>query len=222
MLIILFVICIYCWRSYSAKYSNAQQACSSASAELNKYSKEYGDLLSGKAADASNITTDQVTNANTVEALASKMKTEPPALPSCNDKSIKTLNDSTNSINKQTSWFKSHIESLNKAIKAVNDSKTQRDKETADTKAKADADAKAQAETEQQAVQAQQAQQSQTRVNVNTTTTKRTNTTYRNRSNSSSSSTYRPAQTVAPRPNLNGGYGCGNSCTGVDDGKYHH
>lgn len=27
---------------------------------------------------------------------------------------------------------------------------------------------------------------------------------------------------AAPKPNLNGAYGCGNSCTGVDDGYYHH
>ena len=26
----------------------------------------------------------------------------------------------------------------------------------------------------------------------------------------------------APKPNLNGSYGCGNSCTGKDDGYYHH
>lgn len=26
----------------------------------------------------------------------------------------------------------------------------------------------------------------------------------------------------APKPNLNGSHGCGNSCTGVDDGYYHH
>ena len=26
----------------------------------------------------------------------------------------------------------------------------------------------------------------------------------------------------APKPNLNGAYGCGNSCTGKDDGYYHH
>ena len=27
---------------------------------------------------------------------------------------------------------------------------------------------------------------------------------------------------AAPKPNLNGSYGCGNSCTGKDDGYYHH
>lgn len=27
---------------------------------------------------------------------------------------------------------------------------------------------------------------------------------------------------AAPKPNLNGAYGCGNSCTGKDDGYYHH
>lgn len=31
-----------------------------------------------------------------------------------------------------------------------------------------------------------------------------------------------PAGGSAPKPNLNGAYGCGNSCTGKDDGYYHH
>ena len=31
-----------------------------------------------------------------------------------------------------------------------------------------------------------------------------------------------PAAASAPKPNLNGAYGCGNSCTGKDDGYYHH
>lgn len=31
-----------------------------------------------------------------------------------------------------------------------------------------------------------------------------------------------PAGGSAPKPNLNGSYGCGNSCTGKDDGYYHH
>ncbi|MFM1732983.1 colicin transporter, partial [Bifidobacterium longum] len=46
----------------------------------------------------------------------------------------------------------------------------------------------------------------------------------------SGSNTYRgttsggsgPAAASAPKPNLNGSYGCGNSCTGKDDGYYHH
>ena len=31
-----------------------------------------------------------------------------------------------------------------------------------------------------------------------------------------------PAGGSAPKPNLNGAYGCGNSCTGKYDGYYHH
>ena len=220
--IIIVVSLAYFQHDYSIKYSNAQQACSSASAELNKYSKEYGDLLSGKAADASKITTDQVTDAKTVEILASEMKVKSPSPSSCNGKSISTLTDSTNSISKQTNWFKSHIESLDKAIKEVEDSKTQKDKEIADTKAKADADAKAKAEQETQR-QAQQTQQSapQTRTNV-TTTTRKTNATYRTSTNKSNASNYRSVQTTTTRPNLNGGYGCGNNCPPASsDGKIH-
>ena len=52
----------------------------------------------------------------------------------------------------------------------------------------------------------------------------------RTEGSTSGSNTYRgttsggsgPAAASAPKPNLNGAYGCGNSCTGVDDGYYHH
>lgn len=56
------------------------------------------------------------------------------------------------------------------------------------------------------------------------------NTYGRTGGSTSGSNTYRgttsggsgPAAASAPKPNLNGAYGCGNSCTGVDDGYYHH
>lgn len=55
------------------------------------------------------------------------------------------------------------------------------------------------------------------------------NTYRRTEDSTSGSNTYRgttsggsgPAA-AAPKPNLNGAYGCGNSCTGKDDGYYHH
>lgn len=55
------------------------------------------------------------------------------------------------------------------------------------------------------------------------------NTYRRTGGSTSGSNTYRgttsggsgPAA-AAPKPNLNGAYGCGNSCTGKDDGYYHH
>ena len=52
----------------------------------------------------------------------------------------------------------------------------------------------------------------------------------RTEGSTSGSNTYRgttsggsgPAAASVPKPNLNGAYGCGNSCTGKDDGYYHH
>ena len=52
----------------------------------------------------------------------------------------------------------------------------------------------------------------------------------RTEGSTSGSNTYRgatsggsgPAAASAPKPNLNGAYGCGNSCTGKADGYYHH
>lgn len=52
----------------------------------------------------------------------------------------------------------------------------------------------------------------------------------RTEGSTSGSNTYRgatssgsgPAGGSAPKPNLNGAYGCGNSCTGKYDGYYHH
>ncbi|QTB90700.1 colicin transporter [Bifidobacterium saguini] len=89
--------------------------------------------------------------------------------------------------------------------------------------AKQEADARAAAEAAAAAA-AQQAQAGRS----NTSQGSRSQYTYSNTGNRGTGSTGSNAGTGSgstgstTRPNLNGGHGCGNSCTGVDDGYYHH
>lgn len=110
-----------------------------------------------------------------------------------------------------------------KASKAVNDSIAAKQKadEEAKAKAQAEADAKAaaaaNAQTQQQQYNYQQSQPQQSWT---------PSYPYGGGSTGGGSGTTSggsgPAAASAPKPNLNGAYGCGNSCTGKDDGYYHH
>ena len=100
----------------------------------------------------------------------------------------------------------------------------------ASVQAKTDADAQAAAAAAQAQAQAQSAVQR--RSSYSGGAYRRTegsasgSNTYRGTTSggtgSGSTSGSGPAGGSAPKPNLNGSYGCGNSCTGKYDGYYHH
>ena len=105
-----------------------------------------------------------------------------------------------------------------KASKAVNDSIAAKQKADEEAKAKAQADAKAaaaaNAQTQQQQYNYQQSQPQQSWT---------PSYSYGGGSTGGGSGTTGGSTGgSAPKPNLNGSYGCGNSCTGKDDGYYHH
>ena len=112
--------------------------------------------------------------------------------------------------NDATKIDKAH-KTLEDAINGVN----------ASVQAKTDADAQAAAAAAQAQAQAQSA--------YNGVSSYSGGAYRRTEGSTSGSNTYRgttsggsgPAA-AAPKPNLNGAYGCGNSCTGKDDGYYHH
>ena len=115
--------------------------------------------------------------------------------------------------NDATKIDKAH-KTLEDAINGVN----------ASVQAKTDADAQAAAAAAQAQAQAQSA--------YNGGSSYSGGAYRRTEGSTSGSNTYRgttsggtgsgPAGGSAPKPNLNGSYGCGNSCTGKDDGYYHH
>lgn len=115
--------------------------------------------------------------------------------------------------NDATKIDKAH-KTLEDAINGVN----------ASVQAKTDADAQAAA-----AAAAAAAAQAQAQSTYNGVSSYSGGAYGRTEGSTSGSNTYRgttsggtgPAA-AAPKPNLNGAYGCGNSCTGKDDGYYHH
>lgn len=96
----------------------------------------------------------------------------------------------------------------------------------ASVQAKTDADAQAAAAAAAAAAQAQ----AQARSTYSGVSSYSGGAYRRTEGSTSGSNTYRgttsggtgPAAASAPKPNLNGAYGCDNSCTGKYDGYYHH
>ena len=280
------------WNMYrGAKLAEAKEACATAADGVRSQANEYNALLNGDAADAAAVKAEQVKDAKTVESLGKELKASAPEYEGCVAEDAKGLDAATVKLGEQADWYKTHEQSLSKAVKAVTESKAAKTLETAKTnltakldeaaklltdsdgkvqdnttretltnaidaatrlkdandatkidkarktledaingvnasvQAKTDADAQAAAAAAAAAAQAQaQAQSTYSGVSSYSGGAYR-----RTEGSTSGSNTYRgttsggsgPAA-AAPKPNLNGAYGCGNSCTGKDDGYYHH
>ena len=114
---------------------------------------------------------------------------------------------------------KRDADAIEKAVKAVNESKTAKEK------ADAEAEQEAAAQAAAAAAQSQRQAQSYTPSYTNTGTSSGHSYTNAGSAGASSGSTSGsgPAGGSAPKPNLNGAYGCGNSCPPPSsDGLIHH
>lgn len=289
--VILVVAGIIGWNAYSgAKLAEAKEACATAADGVRNNANEYNALLNGDAADAAAVKAEQVKDAKTVESLGKELKASAPEYEGCVAEDAKGLDAATVKLGEQADWYKTHEQSLSKAVKAVTESKAAKTLETAKTnltakldeaaklltdsdgkvqdnttretltnaidaatrlkdandatkidkarktledaingvnasvQAKTDADAQAAAAAAAAAQAQAQAQSTYSGVSSYSGGAYR-----RTEGSTSGSNTYRgttsggsgPAA-AAPKPNLNGAYGCGNSCTGKDDGYYHH
>lgn len=290
--VVLVVAGVVGWNMYrGAKLAEAKEACATAADGVRSQANEYNALLNGDAADAAAVKAEQVKDAKTVESLGKELKASAPEYEGCVAEDAKGLDAATVKLGEQADWYKTHEQSLSKAVKAVTESKAAKTLETAKTnltakldeaaklltdsdgkvqdnttretltnaidaatrlkdandatkidkarktledaingvnasvQAKTDADAQAAAAAAAAAAQAQaQAQSTYSGVSSYSGGAYR-----RTEGSTSGSNTYRgttsggsgPAA-AAPKPNLNGAYGCGNSCTGKDDGYYHH
>lgn len=279
------------WNAYSgAKLAEAKEACATAADTVRNNANEYNALLNGDAADAAAVKAEQVKDSKTVESLGKELKASAPEYEGCVAENAQGLDAATVKLNEQADWYKTHEQSLSKAVRAVTESKAAKTLETAKTnltakldeaaklltdsdgkvadnatrdalsnaidaanglkdgndpakidgarktledaingvnasvQAKTDADAQAAAAAAAAAQAQAQAQSTYSGVSSYSGGAYR-----RTEGSTSGSNTYRgttsggsgPAA-AAPKPNLNGAYGCGNSCTGKDDGYYHH
>lgn len=292
--VILVVAGIIGWNAYSgAKLAEAKEACATAADTVRNNANEYNALLNG---DAAAVKAEQVKDAKTVESLGKELKASAPEYEGCVAEDAKGLDAATVKLGEQADWYKTHEQSLSKAVRAVIESKAAKTLETAKTnltakldeasrlladsdgkvadnatrdalsnaidaanglkdgndpakidgarktvedaingvnasvQAKTDADAQAAAAAAQAQAQAQSAYNGgssysggayrRTEGSTSGSNTYRGTTSGGTGSGSTSGSG--PAGGSAPKPNLNGSYGCGNSCTGKDDGYYHH
>ena len=290
--VVLVVAGVVGWNMYrGAKLAEAKEACATAADGVRSQANEYNALLNGDAADAAAVKAEQVKDAKTVESLGKELKASAPEYEGCVAEDAKGLDAATVKLGEQADWYKTHEQSLSKAVKAVTESKAAKTLETAKTnltakldeaaklltdsdgkvqdnttretltnaidaatrlkdandatkidkarktvedaingvnasvQAKTDADAQAAAAAAAAAQAQAQAQSTYSGVSSYSGGAYR-----RTEGSASGSNTYRgttsggsgPAGGSAPKPNLNGAYGCGNSCTGKDDGYYHH
>lgn len=280
------------WNAYSgAKLAEAKEACAAAADTVRNNANEYNALLNGDAADAAAVKAEQVKDSKTVESLGKELKAMAPEYEGCVAENAQGLDAATVKLNEQADWYKTHEQSLSKAVRAVIESKAAKTLETAKTnltakldeasKLLADSDgkvadnatrdalsnaidaanglkdgndpakidgarktledaingvnasvqAKTDADAQAAAAAAAAAQaQAQAQSTYNGGSSYSGGAYRRTEGSTSGSNTYRgttsggsgPAGGSAPKPNLNGAYGCDNSCTGKYDGYYHH
>lgn len=115
----------------NAEHGKATAACAEASDKVREAANDYNAIVNGDAADASAITVKQVKDSKTVDALAKALKETATEYEGCVAKDTKGLKDAASKLGQQESWFKTHTESLKKAVTAVTDSKTAKDLDTA-------------------------------------------------------------------------------------------
>ena len=283
--VVLVVAGVVGWNMYrGAKLAEAKEACATAADGVRSQANEYNALLNGDAADAAAVKAEQVKDAKTVESLGKELKASAPEYEGCVAEDAKGLDAATVKLGEQADWYKTHEQSLSKAVRAVIESKAAKTLETAKTNLTAkldeaaklltDSDGKVQDNTTRETLtnaidaatrlkdandatkidkarktledaingvnasvqaktdadaQAAAAAQVQAQSTYSGGSSYSGNTYRRTGGSTSGSNTYRgttsggsgPAA-AAPKPNLNGAYGCDNSCTGKDDGYYHH
>lgn len=122
------------WNAYSgAKLAEAKEACATAADTVRNNANEYNALLNGDAADAAAVKAEQVKDSKTVESLGKELKASAPEYEGCVAENAQGLDAATVKLNEQADWYKTHEQSLSKAVKAVTESKAAKTLETAKT-----------------------------------------------------------------------------------------
>ena len=122
------------WNAYSgAKLTEAKEACAAAADTVRSNANEYNALLNGDAADAAAVKAEQVEDSKTVESLGKELKAMAPEYEGCVAEDAQGLDAATVKLGEQADWYKTHEQSLSKAVKAVTESKAAKTLETAKT-----------------------------------------------------------------------------------------
>ena len=139
--VVLVVAGVVGWNMYrGAKLAEAKEACATAADGVRNNANEYNALLNGDAADAAAIKAEQVKDSKTVESLGKELKASAPEYEGCVAENAQGLDAATVKLGEQADWYKTHEQSLSKAVRAVIESKAAKrlDDAKANLKAKLD------------------------------------------------------------------------------------
>lgn len=126
------------WHVWTVReLSAARSACATAADHTREAMNAYNLLLNGDAAEASKVTKDQVKDAKTLDTLARSLKEEAPVYAGCTADDKNGLTDAARTLDEQTTWYRTHEESLSKTVNAVNESKAAKTLDTARANLKA-------------------------------------------------------------------------------------
>ena len=132
--VVLVVAGVVGWNMYrGAKLAEAKEACATAADGVRSQANEYNALLNGDAADAAAVKAEQVKDAKTVESLGKELKAMAPEYEGCVAEDAQGLDAATVKLGEQADWYKTHEQSLSKAVRAVTESKAAKRLETAKT-----------------------------------------------------------------------------------------
>ena len=132
--VVLVVAGVVGWNMYrGAKLAEAKEACATAADGVRSQANEYNALLNGDAADAAAVKAEQVKDAKTVESLGKELKASAPEYEGCVAEDAKGLDAAAVKLGEQADWYKTHEQSLSKAVRAVVESKAAKTLETAKT-----------------------------------------------------------------------------------------
>lgn len=117
--VVLVVAGVVGWNMYrGAKLAEAKEACATAADGVRSQANEYNALLNGDAADAAAVKAEQVKDSKTVESLGKELKSSAPEYEGCVAENAQGLDAATVKLNEQADWYKTHEQSLSKAVRA--------------------------------------------------------------------------------------------------------
>ncbi|KAB7789901.1 hypothetical protein [Bifidobacterium leontopitheci] len=112
---------VIAWRSLGGESVESLKAsCAEVSEQRRMQQNVYNTLVNGDAAAASAYTEDQVNDPDTLAKLADELDVKTPELGACNVETADEFKTQISKIESNTTWYKDHTASLQKAVDAVN------------------------------------------------------------------------------------------------------
>ena len=127
VLVVSVTVGVVVWRRNAAAQalSEAQSKCESALTQVTKTRKTYEQAVKN-AADAKNVTAEQVADAKVVAALSKELDATAPKTLSCTATDTDGLNATADKLNTQAKWYTTHEQSVKTASENVSKSRDEK------------------------------------------------------------------------------------------------